>query len=159
MTVHGRVTTGRADPGPVVANAGLVVADLGVTPAIRRSRWAAMDDLTRAGVCRLRGQEGDGLDGGGHVEHLWVPDVDGPVCYLRLVRRPGVEASIDLLATAPDVASLGVLSVLLLDVVARYGADPLVVTGRDQPGELLQRYGFAPDGPGRRRRAPEAPWR
>jgi hypothetical protein len=151
-TGGGGVATDCADPG-------LVVADLGVVPTIRRARWSVMDERTRAAVCALRGQEADDLDRGTRVEHLWVPDVEGPVCYVRLVRRPGAGAVVDLLATEPDVASLGVLSVLLLDVVARHGAGPVVVTGQELPAELLRRFAFAPEGPGLWRRAPEAPWR
>jgi ElaA protein len=174
--------TGPLDPLPWhvdVREGAFVGEDLGVCPQVRRAAWAELDPVTAHRIARLRIQvlvvepghlraELDDLDPEDGTEHLWVPDGQIPVAYLRLVRDPDGVRALDRACSRADVRHLGLVAALVTDVVARHGADPLRARIPASTVPFLLRHGFEVVGSGTNLsdgaqvpmvRAPEVPWR
>jgi hypothetical protein len=164
-------TTRRAE-GRTGAQAPLVAADLGLGTEVARGRWRDLDDGLRGQLCTLRAAPADEVDPLRTTEHLWIADGSTPVAYARLVRPPRSGGLVDHLAAVDEVRPLGLTSLLLADVVARYGAERLTVDAPPELVEFLVGIGFARPfadtrAPGEvaeaggvtLHRAPEAPWR
>ncbi len=161
-----------ATPGSrdVVPGTIPVLAELGLSPTIARDRWSALDVDQRQALLRLRGHDADDVDAAETTEHLWLPDRTGPAAYARLVRSAAGEGRVDLVCGEEELRHLGLPSVLVADVVARYGSGPLLVHAPADLVPYLTRCGFTvaqAGGPGPDpepgttllRRVPEAPWR
>ncbi len=152
----------------VPPDTALVLADLGIGPGPSSGRWADLDRETLTGLVELRGQAPDEVDAATSTEHLWLPDPTGPVAYARLVRAGGSACRLEQVCSREDVRQLGLTSVLVVDVLTRYAAGPLLVQAPHDLVDFLLRNGFelAPPGPADPQgatvamcRAPEAPWR
>jgi len=152
---------------------------LGVTPPVCRGKWWDLAVTEAYGIARLRVDvlvaeaghahaELDDLDLDVRTEHLWVPDGDMPVAYLRVVRGPDDVRVLDRVCARADVRRLGLAGALVTDVVARHGSGPLRALVAAGAVPFFLRHGFEPvaeavDTPTGRRlsmyRHPEAPWR
>jgi ElaA protein len=141
-------------PWPMDLREAVLVGDiLGISPPVCRSRWSLLDPGTAHGLARLRldvlvveaaraQPELDNLDVVPTTEHLWVPDGETPVAYVRVVRDDGGTAMIDRACARADVRRLGLVSALIMDVLARRGAG--VVRALAPPGTITfyARHGF-----------------
>jgi ElaA protein len=152
---------------------------LGVTPAVCRGRWCDLTVAEAYGIAKLRvdvlvveaglaHSELDAPDLDARTEHLWVPDGDVPVAYLRVVRDPDGARLLDRVCARADVRRLGLAGALVTDVVARHGSEPLRAVAAAGTVPFFLQHGFEPvaeavDTPAGRRltmyRHPEAPWR
>lgn len=166
-------------PVPSEREGVLVGEVLGVSPTVCRGPWAGLTASTLHGLARLRidvlvceaghpHHELDDLDLEPSTEHLWVPDGEVPVSYLRLVRDPRGGRVVDRVCARADLRRLGLTSALVLDVVSRFGAGPLRAHTCRETVAFFVRHGFGVTGElaesssGPRLemyRHPEAPWR
>jgi ElaA protein len=156
-----------------------VGVDTGISPEVCRAAW---DELTPAGahaLARLRVDvlvvesgsphaELDDLDLERRTEHLWIPDGDTVVAYLRVVRDVAGTPVIDRACARPDVRRLGLVTALVTDVIARHGAGEVRADARPGTVTFFARLGFELCSPAASfagaatmpmRRHPEAPWR
>jgi len=170
--------TGTA-PRPQVREPVAVQEVLGISLATCRSRWSALSPSVAHGIARLRVDvlvveagrpqaELDDLDLDAATEHLWVPDGDLPVAYLRLVRGADDVAQVDRVCARHDVRRLGLVGQLVAEVVARRGAAPLRALVPQDAVATFLRQTFEVAGPPTASAAgalvpllrhPEAPWR
>ena len=175
-------STGPYDPLPWYADRreGVLMGEvLGVSPSVCRARWSELSAEQAHGLARLRidvlvaetshaYRELDDLDLDPGTEHLWVPDGNVPVAYLRVIRDVDAVRIIDRACARADIRQLGLVGALITEVVACHGAGPLRALAQAETVSFFLHHGFEPVGEtvdtpaGPRlpmRRHPETPWR
>ncbi|HEY6798123.1 MAG TPA: GNAT family N-acetyltransferase [Kineosporiaceae bacterium] len=126
---------------------------LGISPQVCRGGWSRLSPQVAHGLARLRVDvlvaeagrprpELDDADLAAGTEHLWVPDGDVPVACLRVVLDAAGVRVIDRACARTDVRRLGLVSALVTDVIARYGAGPVRALAAPGTVTFFARHGF-----------------
>ena len=95
---------------------------------------------------RIDEQDFDQADRDDRTLHVWIRDDDGTAAYLRAREldeaEHGARRTFGRVATRPDRRHQGLARLLIADVIARFGHEPMVIHSQSYVVPLYEDFGF-----------------